>query len=156
MNDPFGETIRKLRLEKGLSQKQLGDLLFIDHSTIARWENGNRLPDAIFPKFDIASEMDLAQILPTMGITDVLDPGLADFSPLFLQDTKAALTRMDHAARISVDEWGVTAAAYTVERMEGSTESTGKHMDFICDRPFVFAITDPNRITFFEGVVNKP
>ena len=34
MNDPFGETIRKLRLEKGLSQKQLGDLLFIDHSTI--------------------------------------------------------------------------------------------------------------------------
>ena len=47
MNNSFGETIRKLRLEKGLSQKQLGDLLFIDNSTIARWESGNRLPDAM-------------------------------------------------------------------------------------------------------------
>ena len=47
MTDQFGETLRKLRLEKGLSQKQLGDLLFINHSTIARWESGNRLPDAM-------------------------------------------------------------------------------------------------------------
>ena len=47
MTDPFGETLRKLRLEKGLSQKQLGDLLFIDNSTIARWESGERLPDAM-------------------------------------------------------------------------------------------------------------
>lgn len=47
MAEQFGETLRKLRLEKGLSQKQLGDLLFIDHSTIARWESGNRLPDAM-------------------------------------------------------------------------------------------------------------
>ena len=47
MTDQFGETLRKLRLEKGLSQKQLGDLLFIDNSTIARWENGSRLPDAM-------------------------------------------------------------------------------------------------------------
>ena len=109
-----------------------------------------------FPKFDIVSEMDLAQTLPAMGITDVLDPGIANFSPLSLQDTNAALTRMEHAARISVDEWGITAAAYTVERIEGATESTGGHLDFICDRPFVFAITDTNRITFFEGVVNEP
>ena len=47
MTDQFGETLRKLRLEKGLSQKQLGDLLFIDNSTIARWESGSRLPDAV-------------------------------------------------------------------------------------------------------------
>ncbi|MBR0159768.1 MAG: response regulator [Oscillospiraceae bacterium] len=47
MNNPFGETLRKLRLEKGLSQKQLGDLLFIDNSAIARWESGKRLPDAM-------------------------------------------------------------------------------------------------------------
>ena len=47
MSNPFGETLRKLRLEKGLSQKQLGDLLFIDNTTIARWESGKRLPDAM-------------------------------------------------------------------------------------------------------------
>lgn len=46
MNAEFSETLRKLREEKGLSQKQLGKQMFVNHSTIARWENGTRLPDA--------------------------------------------------------------------------------------------------------------
>ena len=46
MNYLFAETLRKLREEKGLSQKQLGKQMFVNHSTIARWENGSRLPDA--------------------------------------------------------------------------------------------------------------
>ena len=46
MNAKFSETLRKLREEKGLSQKQLGKQMFVNHSTIARWENGTRLPDA--------------------------------------------------------------------------------------------------------------
>jgi len=45
VNVLFAETLRKLREEKGLSQKQLGELLFVNHSTIARWENASRLPD---------------------------------------------------------------------------------------------------------------
>jgi transcriptional regulator with XRE-family HTH domain len=47
VNTPFAEALRKLRTEKGLSQRQLGNLLFTYRSTIARWENGSRLPDAI-------------------------------------------------------------------------------------------------------------
>ena len=43
----FAETLRKLRIEKGLSQKQLGDMLFIDQSTVARWESGLRLPESM-------------------------------------------------------------------------------------------------------------
>ena len=46
MNTEFAETLRKLRTEKGLSQKQLASKLFINHSTVARWESGIRLPDA--------------------------------------------------------------------------------------------------------------
>ena len=46
MNALFAETLRKLRAERGLSQTQLGNQLFVNHSTIARWENGTRLPDA--------------------------------------------------------------------------------------------------------------
>ena len=46
MNVLFSETLRRLREEKGFSQKQLGKQLFVNHSTIARWENGSRLPDA--------------------------------------------------------------------------------------------------------------
>ena len=46
MNLIFAETLRKLREERGLSQKQLGQLMLVNHSTIARWESGSRLPDA--------------------------------------------------------------------------------------------------------------
>lgn len=46
MNLLFAETLRRLRTERGLSQKQLGEQLFVYHSTISRWENGSRLPDA--------------------------------------------------------------------------------------------------------------
>lgn len=46
MNGLFAENLRKLREERGLSQKQLGIQMFVNHSTIARWENGTRLPDA--------------------------------------------------------------------------------------------------------------
>ncbi len=47
MNYKFAENLKKLREEKGLSQKQLGKLMFVAPSTIARWENGSRLPDAV-------------------------------------------------------------------------------------------------------------
>ena len=46
MNRLFAETLRKLRTERGISQSQLGKQLFVNHSTVARWESGSRLPDA--------------------------------------------------------------------------------------------------------------
>jgi transcriptional regulator with XRE-family HTH domain len=46
MNNLFAETLKRIRKEKGLSQIQLGNLMFVNNSTVARWENGYRLPDA--------------------------------------------------------------------------------------------------------------
>ena len=47
MDNIFAENLRKLREEKGLSQKQLGKQMFVNPSTIANWESGRRLPDAV-------------------------------------------------------------------------------------------------------------
>ena len=46
-NTLFAETLRKLRTERGLSQAQLSERLYVNRSTVARWENGTRLPDAL-------------------------------------------------------------------------------------------------------------
>ena len=46
MNMLFADTLKKLRTEKGLSQRELSQRLYVTRSTIARWENGNRLPNA--------------------------------------------------------------------------------------------------------------
>ena len=46
MIKPFGETLRRLRMEKGLSQQQLADRLHVERSTFSNWEAGRRMPDA--------------------------------------------------------------------------------------------------------------
>ena len=46
MNTPFAETLKRLRAEKGLSQRELAEAMFVTRPTIARWENGSRLPNA--------------------------------------------------------------------------------------------------------------
>ena len=47
MNQYFPKTLRKLRTQKGLSQQALADKMFVTRPTIARWESGMRLPDAM-------------------------------------------------------------------------------------------------------------
>ena len=47
MNPTFANVLRKIRTEKGFSQQTLADKLFVTQSTVARWENGTRLPDAV-------------------------------------------------------------------------------------------------------------
>ena len=42
----FGDTLKKLRAEKGLSQNEIAKRMYVTKVTVSRWENGNRLPDA--------------------------------------------------------------------------------------------------------------
>jgi transcriptional regulator with XRE-family HTH domain len=46
MGTLFAETLKRLRTEQGLSQAQLAGQVYVTRSTVARWENGSRLPDA--------------------------------------------------------------------------------------------------------------
>ena len=47
MKNSFENTLRRLRKEKNLSQQQLADILFVKRSSIANWETGRRIPDAV-------------------------------------------------------------------------------------------------------------
>ena len=44
MANSFGETINTLRINKGMSQQQLADILCAERSTISGWETGRRMP----------------------------------------------------------------------------------------------------------------
>ncbi len=45
MNLRFAETLKRLRTQKGLSQRELAERMYVNRSTITRWESGSRLPD---------------------------------------------------------------------------------------------------------------
>ena len=42
----FAETLRKLRSEKEMSQRELAERMYVTRSVVVRWENGSRMPDA--------------------------------------------------------------------------------------------------------------
>lgn len=66
MSTLFAETLKKLRKEKGLSQIQLGKQMFVNNSTIARWESGSRLPDAaMITRLSRVLEVDVGILLST-------------------------------------------------------------------------------------------
>ena len=122
------------------------------------WDKSKRLQvNLSLPKFDVASRMDLIPMLADLGVTDVLDDETADFSPLTADDADLALTQAAHAARVKIDEKGVEAAAYTILTV-GETAAAEKpeEMDFVLDRPFLFAIVSPDGLPLFTGVVNDP
>lgn len=105
------------------------------------------------PKFDVVANRELSQTLQTLGITDVF--GCADFSPI-LPEADVYLDRVDHAARVKIDEEGVEAAAYTVMIGCGAAMPPNEEIHFVLDRPFLFVITSRDGLPLFAGVVNNP
>ena len=41
----FADTLKRLRAEKELSQRDVAQQMYVTRSTVARWESGSRLPD---------------------------------------------------------------------------------------------------------------
>ena len=58
-SDAFSRNLRSLRLEKGLTQEQLANVLGVSVQSVSRWECGNTLPDVML----------LPQIARLYGVT---------------------------------------------------------------------------------------
>ena len=108
------------------------------------------------PKFDVVADQDLIGGLKELGVTDVFDAEKSDFGGILAQQSEPVwVNKVQHAARVAIDEEGVTAAAYTVMTLCG-TGAPQDEMDFTLDRPFMFAITGPGDTILFTGVVENP
>ncbi|OIK28697.1 helix-turn-helix domain-containing protein [Streptomyces malaysiense] len=73
----FGASLKRLRARRGLSQRQLGKAVHLDHSVLSRYENGVRVPDP-----DLAERLDtlldaegaLLALVPAAAAADLPDP----------------------------------------------------------------------------------
>ena len=108
------------------------------------------------PKFDIASQLDLTEGLMELGVTDVFDSDVSDFTPMTTDtDMPIYVSEATHAARVKIDEEGVEAAAFTVLE-PGAPMPPKREIYFTLDRPFLFAISSQDGLPLFAGVVNRP
>lgn len=119
------------------------------------WENEKWMKvNLSIPKFDVSSTMDLKDGFQKMGITDVFSEGAADFTGISAE-VPIFLTAANQSVRVQIDEEGVKAAAYIEFPGATSPMPPEQIIDFILDRPFVFAITT-NSIPLFVGAVKNP
>lgn len=111
------------------------------------------------PKFDVDSNLELTDALKALGVTDVFDFNKADFSPLVDKekfDESVAVTQVQHAARVKVDEKGCEAAAFTAvtaDAMSAAPEDLPV-VEMDLNRPFAFLITGVDGLPLFLGSVN--
>ncbi|NLO47344.1 MAG: serpin family protein [Clostridiales bacterium] len=139
------------------------DALLGDEETVSfilqnhDWANNKTLVvNLAVPKFDVGSDINLSEGLKTLGITDVFSPKDSDFSPMTTDTDDIYLSAAQHAARVKIDEEGCTAAAYTVMMAAGTAMPPDDEVDFVLDRPFIFAITGADGLPMFVGIVNNP
>lgn len=125
-----------------------------------KWQNSKYLiVKKQIAKFDVASQIDAKEPLMALGVTDVFDWTKADFSPLTqeAQEINVYVSEALHGARVQIDEEGCKGAAYTIiYEAAGAAEPPDEEVDFILDRPFLFAITGTDGLPLFIGVVNHP
>lgn len=134
-----------------LTDEQALALMCMD---ISKVESKTLRVNLSLPKFDVKSKLDLASGLKNLGVTDCFSASEADFSPL--TDGSIWLDKVEHGARVAVDEEGVVAAAYTAMMLCGAAMPPEDEVDFVLDRPFVFVITGADNLPLFVGVVNNP
>ena len=119
------------------------------------WENEKWMKvNLSVPKFDVNSTTSLKDGLQKMGVTDVFEESAANFSEL-TGDIPIFLTAANQSVRVQIDEEGVKAAAYIEIPGATSPAPPEEIIDFVLDRPFVFAITTDS-IPLFVGTVNAP
>lgn len=114
MNKQFAETLRKLRTERGLSQIQLGKQMFVDNSTVARWENGSRLPDAaMIARLSRVLGVDVSTLL-SMAAESSESPNIimVDDSEVLLTDNLSVLEEVMPNATITGFIWPQEAIEY--------------------------------------------
>ena len=127
---------------------------YLDMTAASGWKNKKQLRiNYSVPKFDISSDIQLRDQLIKLGVKDVFSGSTADFTPM--TDEKGLFVgEVKQAARVSIDEEGCTAAAFTLAAMCGSALPPElDEIDFVLDRPFVFVISSDAGQPLFIGTI---
>lgn len=122
------------------------------------WENSTYpMVDLIIPGIHMTSDLDLRQELQALGVTDVFDAQVSDFTPMTEQKDGICIGEVNHAIQVVVDEEGSSAADYTVMGMEGTRATQPEEtIEFAVHRPFLYAITGEDGLPLFIGTYYEP
>lgn len=119
-------------------------------------EKKDMLVNLSLPVFDAYSEIDLSSGYVNMGLTDIFDDSLADFSPIIDNSDDVKLSSVQHNVRVTIDDKGENSDDYVTSSDENAYPENAEKTDLTLNKPFVFAITLDAGIPLFVGIVNQP
>ena len=67
----FSEVIKKARLQKGLTQQELADKIFVTRQTISKWELGKSVPDQLSLKL-LFRELNISPVEKKTSLKDLI------------------------------------------------------------------------------------
>lgn len=105
------------------------------------------------PKFSYGTTLQLNKILKSLGVHAAFERGKADFTEI--TDSTAWISDVKQKTRISIDEKGVEASAYTEVTFDTLAAPDGRAYMFL-NRPFIYGITSNDGTLLFMGVCNNP
>lgn len=116
------------------------------------------------PRFATSSSFDdLVECARQLGVIDVFDAANSDmFKNMIVSENSVDagfyISDALQETRIELDELGVEAAAYTALTVRATSlaPESEEVVEFVLDRPFVYAITASNGAPLFVGVVVNP
>ena len=107
------------------------------------------------PKFKFTFEFEASADMRELGVTGAFDGG--DFSGMVTGGNGLRISGVYHKATIEVDELGTVAAAATAVCMKECARAPRPPVDFVADRPFMFAIVEERSgVALFLGHVVEP
>ena len=132
---------------------------YVNGLTGKRWQEmwNNRKSRSVkagIPEFTYRTNMMLNDALQALGVTDMFDAAVADFSNMSETDALYC-SFIKQKTFIQVDRNGTKAAAITLGGMKGTSIAPNEPIRIVLERPFVYAIVDnANGLPLFLGVVS--
>ena len=138
---------------EGVSVKEVVDSLSeadITDKINSRW--GGTVLTAM-PKFQTEFDVEMREVLQTMGMTDAFDPYMADFSGLATYNGgNIFINRVIHKTFISIGEQGTRAGAATIVEAAAEAAMPEEPKAVILNRPFLYMIWDTEaNVPIFMG-----
>ena len=151
-----GGSVWYLLPDRGVSIEDMltgGGMDFIFGSDIKRTASWGLINWTV-PKYDVSADLDLIEACKSLGMTSCFDFRLSDFTPLTSDSDTLYVSKINHSARVKVDEDGIEAAAFT--QIDAVDDAAPAHVvDVTLDRPFVFVVTGLSGQPLFIGIVNS-
>ena len=149
---PYGNKTYQMEIILPRKGKTLDEV--VEHLNGTNWqlEGQSAKVSVKLPRFETSTEIDLRDIMSTLGMPSVFSCEDADLSNLCMDNNGENLfiSNMKQVAKIKLNEQGTIAAAVTIDWITGSDGS--KPVEFYANRPFLYVISEKSTgIILFIG-----